>query len=461
MRDMCSAALKGSPAERASAVRRLADFLGEREVRQTLTKVLANEKDRIVLVSALEAVARPSGAELFDDAKAHVWNPDLDIRKQAAVALAGIDRPKALDTLFKEALSGKETAVEAVRALGRLCILGEAERVADLLKSKNGDVRAVALAALMKIGNSQMSSHILPLLSDKHAAAREQAIQAAAFFRVKDSVPLLIEMLNQEETVEQAQRGLVDLTGRDFARDIEKWRLWWRATEVAFSPPPFAFLPAIPETTFFDHKISSVRCSLMLDFSESMGSGTGSSLEAQVKESHRWLTCLPPNAEANCVTFSRAADRFSPVAFEADSVGKRVFRTWLAKQSGDAYTATYDGFKLALDIPNLNVLILCGNGLPNFGDLPAGENSEIEDNVLEAVRKQIKKLNSQVRIYCVAFPFTKDAFEDKADPILPGVNIAKGRTFAQRAETFFRLLAADTGGKYQFVQTTQSKKAPK
>ncbi len=452
-RALCRAALEGTPAERASAVRRLRPWLDRKAVRKTFERVLEREKDRAVLLDAVETLCTPAAAGLFDAVSAHLYHPDLDVRRQVSYTLAAQDRAKALKLLRKRARAGGRRGCEALRALGRIIRPGEAKAVSAFLSHPEAAMRATAAATLMRTGAVDRAADVLPLLSDRDFLPRAQAIQAAAFFRMKEAVPALVKLLDDAECSALAHDALVELCGTDLGGKSAAWRAWLKG-KPAFEPPPFERLGAAGEVRFFDHRVKVRRFAWMLDFSDSMGSGTGSSLEALLREVRACLFRLPPNVEFNCVAYSRAADAFVPVAAEADFAAKAEFLEWLSARGTDAYTATWDGLKLALSVPELEVLFLAGNGLPNHGELPAGKNAETEDNVLDAVLKTIRERALRVKIYTVAFPFEKDLFEAGADPLRRKEDVT-ARTFERRAESFFRLLAALTGGKYAFVPVSQ------
>lgn len=460
VRDLCKDAVKGEPSKRETAVRQLRYFLTDKEVVRTYATVLKDEKLPAVLIAAIESLRTQDAIMLFDSVYPHIRHYYLDVRRNASFTLAAQNRELLIKNLLSDAKKNDESSIEAIRALGRVLNESEGALLTNFLKSKNGDVRAVTVAALMRIGVFQEAPKIAALLADPHRPAREQAMLGCAFFRVKDSVPKLLTLLKEPDYKDYALAALMELTGRQFGDDVKIWSDWWQNVGSTIDMPPFERLKGEGVVKFFDHTVRAVRFVLLLDYSDSMGSGTGSSLEAQVNEAKRCVIPLYPNVEFNCVSYSRSADRFVSCAVESDSLTKRDFSQWLRTQGTGAYTATYDGFKLALDVPELNLIFLSGNGVPNWGDLPTGKNPENEDNVIEAVRDNIKQRNLNTVIYTVAFPFGKDIFEDKPDIISRRDQATIERTFDKRCESFFRLMAALNGGKYCFVPISQKKTKP-
>jgi hypothetical protein len=58
---------------------------------------------------------------------------------------------------------------------------------------------------------------------------RRVVVEALAGMRAKPIVPILLELLRDEDArvVRTANRGLVDATGRSFGADLAAWEGWW------------------------------------------------------------------------------------------------------------------------------------------------------------------------------------------------------------------------------------------
>ncbi|GAB4157221.1 MAG: hypothetical protein Kow00107_06560 [Planctomycetota bacterium] len=457
LRPLIKAAQKGTPEERASAVRRLSPYISKSEVQKALAAVLRNDDDSEVLLCALDACASTEAAKLWTLVKEHLLSDDLDIRKAATRALFIQSPSKLKKELYKDAIGKKPHSAEYVRALTRIMSREEYGLLVELLRSPLSDVRAAAVAGIMKLGATDAREAAASQIESGDPVSVAQSALAALFFRDSSSVPLLIELLSDKKSSLVAHECLKSLTGRKFEADTVLWREWWKENHATWIPPDYKALGPYGEVTFFEHKVETKRIVFILDFSDSMGSGKGSSLEAQVNEVRRCVTMLPPNVEFNCVVYSRSASKYVPSAAESDAAEKERFFNWLSKWGTDTSTATFDALKISLAIRDADTLMLVGNGIPNSGELPNGRNPEVEDNVVEEVTKIVKEGNLKCRLFTVAFPFQPDLAEDTEQPLVRDENADKVRTFSKRAEGFFRLLAALNNGKYCYVDISQNK----
>jgi hypothetical protein len=358
---------------------------------------------------------------------------------------------------MRDATARKPEAAEAVRALSLILERDDHTKLLPIVRTGHPEARAAAISALMKLAATDVRDEMRSYLADKDADVCRSAIAACAFFRDGNAIPKLIELLDAKEHQVFALDGLRVLTGRAAPADGKEWRNWWRDNSKTWAAPEFAQLGPDHEVAFFEHRVRTKRIVLVLDHSDSMGSGKGSSFEALRAEVERWAASLPPNVSFNCVAFGRSASVFNECAVEADAVGKREFLAWLSRHGTENNTATYDGLKAALAIRDADSMILCSNGIPNSGDLPKGSNPEVEDNVVEAVTKAIKDRNLKVKLFTVGFPYQPDIGEDAGTQLVGKDQADRVRTFERRAESFLRLLASLHGGKYCFVDVSQNR----
>ncbi|MDZ7816863.1 MAG: HEAT repeat domain-containing protein [Planctomycetota bacterium] len=445
-----------SPRKRAAAVRKLGMYLPDSVAVRGLKAVFEREQDASVLLEAVESCKTKKAEALSESLLALVSHPDIDVNLQSARAAHVIDAKKAKGALHRLAHTPGRSPLPYLRALVALSKRGEYEDFLKYLSDKRPEVRSVALSALVQLGAVKKSNHAVKMLSDRNEAVRREAIRAAAHFRDKNAIPHLIALLGEGNYSTQAHEALKELSREDFKPDPAVWQRWWKAAEKDFRAPEYEYLSSRGKVRFFKHSPEATRVVYMLDLSDSMGSGNGSSLEAQFEELESSLYSLPPTLSFNLVAYSRGAESFVPTALRADMPAILSALKWLRMQGTDKYTSSYDGFKKALAVRDAEVIFFSGNGLPNWGDLPSGENPELEDNVVTAVRKLRKELNPKIRIFTVGFPFQPDLHESGGGNLLPKERTKRIRTFEKRAAGFFRLLAALNDGEFCYVDKTQS-----
>jgi putative membrane-bound dehydrogenase-like protein len=124
-------------------------------------------------------------------------------------ALAGADTVPIFLELLTHAGPGADESVALIEALGRR----KAEGAFDLLKERLGaddpQVRSAAVRALARIGKSDgLSEPLLALTRGRDERVRAAAIAALGSLRIRDAVPSLIGLANEEATRFDATRAL-------------------------------------------------------------------------------------------------------------------------------------------------------------------------------------------------------------------------------------------------------------
>ena len=444
------------PEDRAAGVRKLGMYLPDSAAVRGIKAVLVNEREASVLLEAVEACKTEKAESLFDVLLKLVSHPDIDVHLQSAKAIHIIDSGRARKDLHKLCRTSSASALPCLRALISLSKRGEYSDLLKYLEDRNPAIRSLAISALVELGAVKESEFVAKMLADPAEPVRRAAIQAVAHLREKAAIPRLIALLSDKQYSDQAYFALRELAKEQFDKDRAVWHRWWEANSEDFRPPEYEYLSAREPVKFFEHSPKATRVVFMLDLSDSMGSGHNSSLETQYKELSQSLFSMPPTLSFNLVAYSRSANAFVPTAVRADMPSKLAALKWLRMQGTDKYTSSFEGFKKALAVRDAEVIFFAGNGLPNWGELPTGENAETEDNVVTAVKELREEENPKARIFTVAFPFEPDLHEADGGNLLPREHTKRVRTFEKRAAGFFRLLAALNNGEFCYVDKGQS-----
>lgn len=121
----------------------------------------------------------------------------------------------------------------AAHLLAELPYLESIPDLVDTLKTGDLPLRRAALRALAAVGTMNTAAtvealrpHLLPGVPGRQ---RRLVVEALAGMRAKPIVPILLELLRDEDArvVRTAHRGLVEATGRAFGDDLPAWEAWW------------------------------------------------------------------------------------------------------------------------------------------------------------------------------------------------------------------------------------------
>ena len=166
------------------------------------------------------------GAELLELPRASDCGPVLRVLAR--------QRRVALQRTLAE-LSGKDPSRRfwATHLLAELPYLESVPELVDALKGGELPLRRAALRALAAVGTMNTAAtvealrpHLLPGVPGRQ---RRLVVEALAGMRAKPIVPILLELLRDDDArvVRTAHRGLVDATGRAFGDDLAAWESWW------------------------------------------------------------------------------------------------------------------------------------------------------------------------------------------------------------------------------------------
>lgn len=164
-----------------------------------LIKKLDTSSDKAAekVIQNLSAIGKDAVPLLIKAAK------DLDeprIRKWSLQALGAIGDKRAAPLLVQALKDERMTVrLHAVKGLSRMKYKKGVKEIALLLKDESGGVRVNALYALMEIGDSSVSSHILKSLSDPQWYVRQAACSACGQFGLVKSKKVLKRLAKYDD----------------------------------------------------------------------------------------------------------------------------------------------------------------------------------------------------------------------------------------------------------------------
>jgi hypothetical protein len=171
-------------------------------------------------------LAEGLGAELLELPRASECGPVLRVlARQRRVALQA--------TLAELTGRDRERRFWAAHLLAELPYLESVPDLVDALGTSDLPLRRAALRALAAVGTMNTAAtvealrpHLVPGVPGRQ---RRLVVEALAGMRAKPIVPILLELLHDDDArvVRTANRGLVDATGRAFGSDLGAWEAWW------------------------------------------------------------------------------------------------------------------------------------------------------------------------------------------------------------------------------------------
>jgi len=143
-------------------------------------------------------------------------------------------RRVALPSMLAELVSAdRERQFWATHLLAELPYLESIPDLIDRMRANDLPVRRAAIRALGAVGTMNTAATVEALrphlLAGVPGRQRRLVVEALAAMRAKPIVPMLLELLRDEDAriVRIAARGLVEATGRSFGADLVAWDSWW------------------------------------------------------------------------------------------------------------------------------------------------------------------------------------------------------------------------------------------
>ncbi|MDP6538051.1 MAG: HEAT repeat domain-containing protein [Planctomycetota bacterium] len=296
----------------------------------------------------------------------------------------------------------------AVTSLSRLMGADPAwvKKLTSMAKHKDAATRQGAAVALASL-RTPAALEILyeQLLVDPARAVRTEALQEIANLRRKDSIAPLIARIAAEtgRLRQDVLTGLRLITGEDLGTTGERWRRWWTNEEAGFFVPPYAEALAkekarvkkkgegITRTAFFGLEVASDRVCFVLDVSGSM---KGERMGRAKEELSRFVAAYPAEDLFNILFFSTDVYPWQDELVEMSEKTRAEAEKYVARQKADGSTAVYDALELAFEDERVDTIVLLTDGNPQQGTI---------DDPAE-IRAEIKRWNSarHVRIHCVS-----------------------------------------------------------
>lgn len=171
-------------------------------------------------------------------------SPEVEVRRRAALTLGALgDRggvPTMIEDLSKATGSDRDNVVVALR------ILNDKRAVPALrkaLKDKSPYVRGIAASALGEMQATKAYEDLVVLTEDKifenvngtlncvRQSPAHSACYALGALGDRRAVPVLIELLDDEDLSNSSQQALKELTKQDFGEDAAKWKAWWKTQQ--------------------------------------------------------------------------------------------------------------------------------------------------------------------------------------------------------------------------------------
>jgi HEAT repeat protein len=354
---------KGKPEELLFGIRALTGF-GDEKIVAALEKLL-RDKEAAVRAAAVEELANRGAQSAIEPLEK---------------ALDKLEDPVELAAMLR-ALSTLRGTDGAWATRLREFAVGEAELL-----------RNAALDELVRLRDGQAGALLQQGLSAPNWSTRLTAARGLEALRLPDSVGWIIAQMQSEtgRIAREMSDVLFRLTGQPFGKNAPAWKNWLERLEGPVELITTTQLEAIVEaqkerdlddttgTSFFGLRIESHRVTFVIDVSGSMeektrgpyaGMNGPTRMEAAKAELIKALGGLDPNALFNIIPFSdkarpweKALQRATPETLERakEAVNKLI-------PSGG--TNLFGGVQLALRDPDVDTIIVLGDGEPSVGEI--------------------------------------------------------------------------------------------
>ena len=434
---------------RAKAVREaLMAFTGDRWLELFYRKMQDRSTSAPWRQVLLDRLLADESDEVFDYLIELLRSEDTAVQFRAAVALGEQRREGAAKALWKLLRSDDSAVLHAtIVALGRIMGADDKwqERLFDLAGHKDPIARMGAAISLAELRTADAKEVLHGMLADSDRRVRIEAVQQVGNLRRKESVPILIERLEQEEgrIRQDIARVLRLVTGLDHGMSRSRWKAWWDAEGAGFALPTYAQAAAAEKeridrrrsnesiATFYGLQVVSDRVCFILDTSGSMataakprpgrtssreGAGTTRLTVAQ-DELARTLTAFPDGDSFNVVFFESVVRRWSNELQEMDPRQREDALGFVQAQKAAGGTALFDALVIAMEDELVDTIYVLTDGDPSAGRITDPPQLRAEIARMNATRK--------VQINTIAI--------GQSSPLLRG-------------------LAADSGGEYREVK---------
>ncbi|MFQ5749097.1 MAG: HEAT repeat domain-containing protein [Planctomycetota bacterium] len=303
--------------------------------RQPLREVLAKSSDRREVSGVLRAVSRGGWKEFAPLVREQFENGEAGVRVWAATAAARLKDAEALPAL------------------------------AEMAREDDNDlVRVAAVDALGALGKGREEAAGPPLvaaLNDPALEVQTAACLALHKVRVKEAVPVLIDLLENGKgrILEQVYPALIAVTDLQFVDDPALWRRWWAKAGDSYRVPTEAeiakrrvarrkanaqYRPSQSEASFMGIDTTSTRVVFIIDVSGSMqdyvvnrdgfkqrGFTRFGKLDIVKEELLRTVQNLDTSVSFNILSFATKVRPWKKRLVQANALNRRSAAAWVRK----------------------------------------------------------------------------------------------------------------------------------
>lgn len=170
----------------------------------------------------------------------------MEIRRRAALTLGALGDKSGVPTMIADL--PKSTGHDRDNVIVALRVLKDERAIPALtkaLKVKSPYVRSIALAALGELKATAAFDQIVALTKDKETryldepekekmldcmpiVPAESACYALGALGDERAIPILIELLDDQELLQPVSKALEALTKQKFGKDVAAWKSWWK-----------------------------------------------------------------------------------------------------------------------------------------------------------------------------------------------------------------------------------------
>lgn len=284
------------------------------------------------------------------------------------------------------------------------------EELEGYARHKDPEVRMGAAVALAELRTPEALQLLYILMVDPDHLVQRESLQQIGNLRRKDTLPALFQRINGARGRNRLQ-VLVTLrliTGLDHGTSARRWQNWWNAEGEAFVVPPYEeALKAEQEritrrkenstvSTFFGLQVVSDRVCFILDVSGSMEQLTGKlkRIDAAKNQLTGVLKKYPTGDLFNVIFFASDTNAWAEGLVKMDEGARKDVLRYIERQNAGGGTAIYDGLLLAFEDRRIDTIFLLTDGDPGGGTI---------DNP-DLIRAAVKRWNDSrhIRINCIA-----------------------------------------------------------
>jgi HEAT repeat protein len=202
--------------------------------------VLAIGGCRVAAPAAAPAPAPPSVLQLteqqqarYSTAEAQLRSADMDVRRQAAVALLSMDYPPAFNSVLNNLTSSPEPGMRSsMIQAAAFCVEHRCfEAILGAVGDRDPEVRKEAAAALPRFTHPEEVDSVVALANRGDTTVEQRCLlfRALGAGCAVRAVPVLLDGLKagNRETRLAAYEALGAISRRDLPMDVAQWQEWW------------------------------------------------------------------------------------------------------------------------------------------------------------------------------------------------------------------------------------------